>query len=337
MNAVLSGLEPHREEIGREVTRDDVDTLLKIPIRRISLYDIERARKESREIEERLKQVAHDLGHIVPYAIAFLENLIENQRPRFPRRTEILSLEKVDVREAAKRDLKLAYDKGSGYLGYEVNGPALFEVSQYDRVLVIRADGSYSVIDAPDKLFVGKGMAHCGFVDKDTVFNLVYRDAKGRPCIKRCVIDKFILNRSYELVPEGCKLLRLTTRPDATVSVDYKPKPRVRVLNESFAVSDYPVRGLKARGDPPLPARDQVLQVPVAPPGCSFLRPPAHCRTQLFPASPPLPAQSCCSAARECLARLLPLQAPPRRLPSTCSRRWTRPLAGPAPNSLRPA
>ena len=49
-------------------------------------------------------------------------------------------------------------------------------------------------------------------------------------------------------MPEGCKLLRLTTRPDATVSVDYKPKPRVRVLNESFAVSDYPVRGLKARG-----------------------------------------------------------------------------------------
>ena len=45
LNAVLSGLEPHHEEIGREVTRDDVDTLLRIPIRRISLYDIERARK----------------------------------------------------------------------------------------------------------------------------------------------------------------------------------------------------------------------------------------------------------------------------------------------------
>ncbi len=248
LQAVLSGLEPHRAEIGREVTLDDVDTLLRIPIRRISLYDMERANKEAREIEERLKQVAHHLENIIPYAIAFLENLIEKQRPLFPRRTEILSLEKVDVREAAKRDLKLAYDKGSGYLGYEVNGQAQFNVSQYDRVLVIRAGGSYSVIDAPDKLFVGKGMLHCGFVDKDTVFNAVYRDAKGRPCIKRCVIDQFILNRSYELVPEGCKLLRLTTSPDATVSVDYKPKPRLRVLNECFAVSDYPVRGLKAGG-----------------------------------------------------------------------------------------
>ena len=42
---VLEGLEPFAAEIGREVTREDVDALLTIPIRRISLYDLGQGRK----------------------------------------------------------------------------------------------------------------------------------------------------------------------------------------------------------------------------------------------------------------------------------------------------
>ena len=88
-------------------------------------------------------------------------------------------------------------------MGYDVNGNALFDVSQYDRVLVIKKDGKYSVMDVPEKTFVEKGMLHCGFVDKDLVFNVVYRDKKGFAYIKRCVIEKFILGKAYELIPEG--------------------------------------------------------------------------------------------------------------------------------------
>ena len=248
VKAVFDGLLPHQKVIARPVTEEDVETLLKIPIRRISLYDIERAKKESREIKARLAQIARDLDAIIPFTIGFLEHLIEKYRSHFVRQTEIVSLERVDVREAAKRDLKLAYDRSSGYLGYDVSGSPIAEVSLYDRVLVVRADGTYSVVDAPDKLFVGKGMLHCGFADKETVFNVVYRDADGMSYLKRCCIDKFILNRAYELVPDGCKLLKLTTDSGATVSCAYKPKPRLRVLEESFAIADYPVRGLKAGG-----------------------------------------------------------------------------------------
>ena len=248
IEAVITGLQPYLKKLAQEVTEDDVDVLLKIPIRRISLYDIERAKKEAREIKAHLKQISHDLKNIIPYAIGFVENLIEKYRTRYTRKTEILSIKKVDVRNAAKRDLCLAYDKVSGYLGYEVNGLEQLKVSLYDRVLVIRSDGSYSVIDAPDKLFVGKAMLHCGFVDKDTVFNVIYCDEKGQPYVKRCCIDKFILNRSYDLTPERAKLLRLTTNSDAAVLVDYKPKPRLRVLSEKFTLGDYPVRGLRAGG-----------------------------------------------------------------------------------------
>ena len=116
----------------------------------------------------------------------------------------------------------------------------LFGVSLYDRVLSIRKDGSYSVVDAPDKLFVGKSMLHCGFVDKDEVFNVIYKDKQGATYIKRCIVDKFILGRNYELVPAGCKLMKLTTDSAKKISLDYKPKPRLRKLNETFPIDQYP-------------------------------------------------------------------------------------------------
>jgi len=249
VEAVFSGMKPYLGPVEREMTEEDVETLLKIPIRRISLYDINRARREVGEIRDRLREIDFHLNNIIPYAVAFLEGIIEQYRDRFPRRTRIVSFAKVDVREAARRDLKLRYDRGSGYLGYSLgSGVVLFDVSSYDRVLVIRKDGTYRVIDAPDKMFVGKGMHHCGFVDKDLVFSLVYRDGRGYTYLKRCRIDKFILNRDYALIPGEGRLLKLVTGPGKTVCLQYKPKPRLRVLEEEFPIDEYSVRGLKAGG-----------------------------------------------------------------------------------------
>jgi len=247
--AVRAGLKPFADQIEREVADEDIENLLKIPIRRISRYDLGRAKKEMKEIRARLRQIKGHVEDIIPYTVAYLKGLIEKYRDQFPRRTEIVSFEKVDVREAAKRDQKLRYDRKSGYLGYQVaTGNSLFDISQYDRILVIRKDGAYSVSDAPDKLFVGKGVLHCGFVDKDLVFNVIYRDRNGFTYIKRCRIDKFILNKVYELVPKDAKLMKLTTNSDRKVALDYKPKPRLRKLKEEFPIAKYPVRGLRASG-----------------------------------------------------------------------------------------
>ena len=246
--AVHEGLSPFSDEIGKDVTEEDIETLLKIPIRRISLYDIQRAQKEMREIRKRLREINRHLKEIIPYAINFLEGLLDRYGAQFIRRTEIESFSKVDVRQAAKRDLKLRYDSKTGYLGYAVNGDNLFEISNYDRILVIRKDGTYSVIDAPDKLFVDRGMLHCGFIDEEQIYNLVYKDKKGLAYIKRCNIQKFILNKVYNLNPEGTKLLKFTTNSEKKIVLDYKPKPRLKILNEEFSISDYPIRGIKAGG-----------------------------------------------------------------------------------------
>lgn len=252
-DAVLKGLDPFQDEIKREVTAEDVETLLKIPIRRISQYDINRAKKEMQEIRDRLAQIKKHLGAITEYAVSFLEKIIGKYRETFPRRTEIISFTKVDVREAAQRNLKLRYDRDTGYLGHEVNGNVLFDVSLYDRILVIRKTGAYSVSDVPDKAFVDKGMLYCGFADKETtsktVFTVVFRDDEtGYPYIKRCTIEQFILNKGYSIVPEKCTPIKLTTDPNAELQVEYKPLPRIRVLEETFKVRDYLIKGSKSGG-----------------------------------------------------------------------------------------
>lgn len=249
VKAVINGMLPFADQIRREVTLEDVEVLLKIPIRRISAYDINRAKKEMQEIKNRLKEIREALASIIDYSIGFLQKLIDKYYKDYPRRTELVSLKKVDVREAAQRNLKLRYDKDTGYLGYEVNGNHLFDVSQYDRILVIRKSGAYSVMDVPDKLFVDKGMLYCGFVDKELVFNVVYRDDKTRfPYLKRCRIEQFILNKGYSIIPENCTVLKLSTDSEGIVNVEYKPKPKLKVLEETFVINDFLVKGAKAAG-----------------------------------------------------------------------------------------
>ena len=253
IKAVMDGFKPFANQIKREVTTEDVERLLKIPIRRISLYDINQVRKEMEEIKKRLKEIRQHLGSIVKYAVSFLDEILKKYGHLYPRRTEIISFEKVNVREAAMRNLKLKYDKGTGYLGYEAGGNVLFDVSQYDRILVIRKTGAYSVMNAPDKLFVDKGMWYCGFMDADiaqnTVFTVVFRDnTTGFPYIKRCQIEQFILNKGYSLVPENTTVLRVTTAQQGKVELEYKPRPRLKVLKEMFKIQDYLIKGAKTAG-----------------------------------------------------------------------------------------
>ena len=254
IDTVITGFEPFAKEIKREVTEEDVERLLKIPIRRISLYDINKAKEEMQQLNDRLKQVRHHLKNIISYAVSFVDVLLEGVTEEQRRQTEIMSFEKVDVREAAQRNLALCYDDQTGYIGHEVkSGKVLFNVSSYDRILIIRKSGVYSVTDVPDKLFVDKGMLFCGLADKDEmaerVFNILYKNKdSGCAHLKRCKIEKFILDKSYELVPEGSTIMKLSTKMNEEVELSYKPKPRLKVLEETFKVDDYLIKGVKAAG-----------------------------------------------------------------------------------------
>jgi topoisomerase-4 subunit A len=257
--AVMDGFKPFLKEVGsRGVSPEDVEHLLRIPIRRISLYDINKARAEMAEIQERIKEINGHLKNITAYALSFLDGIIAKIKAnadlgRGARKTEVIKFEKVDVKEVAKKDLELRYDRETGYLGTTVSGEIAAEVSPFDRILTLRNNGSWSVTDLPEKAFVGTNAWWISVADKEllsaTVFTVIYKEAKnGYPFIKRCIIEGWIMNKDYSLVPEGAVVLHIDIRQKFTFILNYIPKPRLKVLTENFKAHNYAVRGLKAGG-----------------------------------------------------------------------------------------
>lgn len=253
VQAVYDGLEPFKKEIRRKVTDEDIERLLRIPIRRISLYDINKAKKEMEEIKARLDEIKNHLANLTEYAVGYIEAVVEKYGGSFDRRTEVTSFSKVDVKDVVERDRTLRWDASGNYLGYNLNtGKELFSVSPFDRLLIVRGDGSYVVTDAPEKLFVRGGLLSCGLADKDVLatktFTVVYKGSDAVHYIKRCKIEQYILEKEYQLVPEGAKPVLLTTRDDAIIHVDYVKKPRMQKLSDDFPVEDYLVKSVRAGG-----------------------------------------------------------------------------------------
>jgi topoisomerase-4 subunit A len=104
VNAVLKGFEPYRAELIRDVSEEDVDRLLKIPIRRISLYDINKNREEVTAINARIKEIKKLLKNLTEYAISVLDGILAKLDPATTkRRTELARFTKIDVKEAVTR------------------------------------------------------------------------------------------------------------------------------------------------------------------------------------------------------------------------------------------
>ena len=258
-DAVISGFKPFMKEVGpRGVSESDVDHLLRIPIRRISLYDINKARDEMDQINARVKEINGHLKNIVAYSVSFLKGIIAKIKANEEigggqRRTIVGAFDKVIAKEVVKRDVDLKYDSKTGYLGTNVSGAKMCEVSPFDRILAIRKNGMYTVMELPEKTFAGADAWWIGVADKDvlskTIFTIIYKEKDtGCPCIKRCVIEGWIMNKDYFLVPDGAQILHIDTRSKFTFTLKYVPKPRLKVLSEDFKAQDYNVRGLKAGG-----------------------------------------------------------------------------------------
>ena len=255
IKAVLKGFEPFRAELIRDVTEDDVDRLLKIPIRRISLYDINKNKEEVTAIKARIREINKLLKNLVGYAISVLDGILAKLNPEETgRRTKIGRFSKVDVKEAVNRDTPLRYDEENGYLGTNVSGGIeLMKVTPYDRILVMRHSGVYTVMDVPEKLFVDKGIWYCGFSEKEALskvlFTIIYKDGKtGYAHIKRCRIEGYILNRDYFPVPDGAEVLLVSTKEKFAFTLIYEPKPRVKKTEQTFKAQDYAEKGLKTLG-----------------------------------------------------------------------------------------
>ena len=235
------------------MTDADIDRLLKIPIRRISQYDIDKNRDAYDQTVKAIKQVTAKLKRLTETTIAYLRALLKTYGDRWPRRTEITTFDEVDVRSVARQNLKLSYDPDTGFFGTEAKGSQFeMQVSEYDRILLISKDGSYRVIGPEAKTLIPGRVMWAGVLDPEEGrrFTVVYRFDDRMAHAKKVHIKSFIRDKEYELIQnkKGRIDLLIEGDADAGVHVTFVPRKRQRVHEAVFDLADIDFQGTTARG-----------------------------------------------------------------------------------------
>lgn len=249
---VASSLVPYHKELLRVPTHDDREKLLNIPIRRISRFDLDKNQEEIASTEAALKGVQKDLKNIVKYTIEYIEGLLKKYGKEFPRKTKISEIEELDKRAISEKTVKVGFDPEKGYVGTKVAGAYSFECSNFDKLLLMYRDGSYKVMNLPEKEYADQGknkVIYAGVADKQTIMNVVYKDPETHYAFaKRFVVSQFILEKIYKFMDDGMELLFLSTDKDPKVKIQFVPKVKQKVKNVDFSMKEVLVKGVGAKG-----------------------------------------------------------------------------------------
>ncbi len=256
LHSVDVALQSFTAELLRPVSKEDVERLLEIKIKRISRYDINKQQKEMKEIRSEIKTIIHHLQDMVGYTISFLGDLLAKYGKLYPRQTELCQFEEVSARSVALANLVVGYQRSSGFLGHTIKAEdekqdVSFNCSEYDRLLLIGHDGSYKVIAVTDKLFVGHDLAWVGVIEDGLVFNLLYRDGQENlTYAKRFTTPKFILDKEYRLFPEDkrSRILLLLIGEGVSAHVSLAPSARAKSNIMEVYFDDYLLKNPNAKG-----------------------------------------------------------------------------------------
>jgi len=247
--AVHEGFKPFKQELIRELADADVERLLQVRIRRISLFDMNQHREEMARTKVELDQTRKHLKGLTKYVIGHLEALLEKYGPQYPRlTTKSARHEEVDAKAVAFKAFKVSYDRESGYVGYKVSGEEFkLECTKFDKLLLVFRDGTYKVTELPEKLFVGQELYYCGLPDRERVFTCAYTDREAS-YLKRFTFGGTILDKVYACIPEKSRILYFAPDTPKLLYVRYKPAPHQKVSQQTCNPSLVEVKNPRTLG-----------------------------------------------------------------------------------------
>jgi topoisomerase-4 subunit A len=246
--AVYEGFKPFRRQMVRDLTDPDVERLLQVRIRRISLFDINKHREELEKTKAELTETRKHLKNLTKYVIGHLEALLEKYGPQYPRLTRSSRYDEVDAKEVAFKAFKVAYDRESGYVGYKVSGEEFkLDCTKFDKFVLVFKDGHYKVVELPEKLFVGPDLFYCGLPERDRVFTCAYTD-RDASYLKRFTFGGAILNREYFCIPAKSRILFFEPDTPETLYIRYKPAPHQKINQQTCTPKEIDVKSPKTRG-----------------------------------------------------------------------------------------
>ena len=230
----------------------DIEKLLTLQIKRISRYDQQDSQKELDKLNVIISSLNKSLKDVTRYTIKYLEKIKDKYGGDYPRRSKIESFDEIRAQDVAEKQ-KVGWDRKEGFLGLNVkSGTTSFFCSAYDKMVIIRKDGTYQVIRVPEKQFIGKNAICVEKLNSETVHNVLYWEGATRVCYaKRFRVEKFIMDREYNLFPakKGAKILHMSQGNGILLEVSFVPTPRIRKSKDIFFLDDLVIKGIQARGN----------------------------------------------------------------------------------------
>ena len=230
----------------------DIEKLLTLQIKRISRYDQQDSQKELDKLKVIISSLNKSLKDVTRYTIKYLEKIKDKYGGDYPRRSKIESFDEIRAQDVAEKQ-KVGWARKEGFLGLNVkSGTTSFFCSAYDKMVIIRKDGTYQVIRVPEKQFIGKNAICVEKLNSETVHNVLYWEGATRVCYaKRFRVEKFIMDREYNLFPakKGAKILHMSQGNGILLEVSFVPTPRIRKSKDIFFLDDLVIKGIQARGN----------------------------------------------------------------------------------------
>ncbi|WGH76687.1 DNA gyrase/topoisomerase IV subunit A [Tenacibaculum tangerinum] len=281
IEAIDKGLKPYTKHLKREVTEEDIVRLTEIRIKKISKFDIDKAKQFIESLEEKITEVKNHLDNLIDFAIDYFKELKAKYGKGKERKTEIRIFDDIVATKVVMRNSKLYVNREEGFIGTSLRKDEyVTDCADIDDIIVFRDNGTMMVTKVDAKTFVGKGIIHVAVFkkkDKRTVYNMIYRDgAKGATYMKRFNVTSVTRDKEYNLGNDNpkSKVLYFTANSNGeaeVVTILLRAVGSVKKLKWDIDFADLAVKGRGVRGN--LVTKYSVKKVEFKEAGVSTLKP----------------------------------------------------------------
>ena len=259
IKAIDKGLKPHTKHLKRAVTEEDIVRLTEIRIKKISKFDIDKAKQFIEGLEEKIKTVKNHLANIIDYTINYFKDLKEKFGKGKERKTDIRIFEDIVATKVVMRNSKLYMNRTEGFVGTALKKDEFVaDCADIDDVIVFRSDGKMLITKVDSKTFVGKNIIHAAVFkknDKRTIYNLIYKDGKSAfTYMKRFAVTSITRDKEYDLTTgaKGSKVLYFTANPNGEaeiITVNLRAVGLIKKLKWDQDLAELAIKGRSSKGN----------------------------------------------------------------------------------------
>ena len=259
IKAIDLGLQKHIKHLKRPITEVDITRLTEIKIKKISKFDIDKAKQFIESLEDKIELVKSHLTNLIEFTIDYFKRLKETYGKGKERKTEIRIFDDIVASKVAMNNAKLYVNRAEGFVGISLKKDEFVtDCSDIDDIIVFRKDGKMSVTKVGSKTFVGKDIIHVAVFkkkDKRTVYNMMYKDGtKGASYMKRFTVTSVTRDKEYDLTngSKNSKVLYFSANPNGeaeVVTINLRAVGSIKKLKWDIDFADLAVKGRAVRGN----------------------------------------------------------------------------------------